>query len=281
MTYPGYLLNPGDMFQVDPERVLFATGARKSRRDSPMAQAQPGMEEEEWEDLENEQEAPDDSDQAGAATLESAAGTPESEMPPEQEADAKKALKVLLLRARKILDDSKTALSAKRLQELRAFTKSVRKTLSKHGGRSAADEQEPTTTTIDDLESALATITSRIPPETLAPSSPSDSASPTPDQSAPSSDAKTTRQSASLLHAALQLARENPADASKPYATPWRPRDYMSAFAFIPRYLEVNQNICSAVYLRHAVARPGLAEVPNPLHAETMGLAFNWYLRRR
>src|SRR6187402_2242784 len=29
MPYPGYLLNPGDMFQVEPEAVLFATGAPK------------------------------------------------------------------------------------------------------------------------------------------------------------------------------------------------------------------------------------------------------------
>lgn len=31
----------------------------------------------------------------------------------------------------------------------------------------------------------------------------------------------------------------NQFDASKPYATPWRPRDYLPPFAFIPRYLEV------------------------------------------
>ena len=31
MKYPGYLLNPGDLFQVDPERVLYATGAPKDR----------------------------------------------------------------------------------------------------------------------------------------------------------------------------------------------------------------------------------------------------------
>jgi hypothetical protein len=73
----------------------------------------------------------------------------------------------------------------------------------------------------------------------------------------------------------------NKRDAQAPYATPWRPRDYMSAFAFIPRYLEVNQNICAAVYLRHPVARPGLAEVPTPFHIETGQLAFNWYLRNR
>lgn len=31
----------------------------------------------------------------------------------------------------------------------------------------------------------------------------------------------------------------NPIDVTKPYATPWRPRDYLPPFAFIPRYLEV------------------------------------------
>ena len=61
----------------------------------------------------------------------------------------------------------------------------------------------------------------------------------------------------------------------------WKTRNWMSAFAFIPRYLEVNQNVCSAVYLRHPVARPGLAEVPSPFAAETQTLAFQWYLRRR
>jgi hypothetical protein len=55
----------------------------------------------------------------------------------------------------------------------------------------------------------------------------------------------------------------------------------MSAFAFVPRYLEVHHRICSAVYLRHPVARPGLAEVPTPYPAETNALAYVWYLRRR
>jgi len=83
------------------------------------------------------------------------------------------------------------------------------------------------------------------------------------------------------LEKAIARIRENPSDTTKPYATPWRPRPYMSAFAFVPRYLEVNHKICSAVYLRHPVARPGLSEVPTPFSAETQQLAFNWYLRRR
>ena len=32
MKYPGYLLNPGDMFTVDPEMVMLATGLRNSQR---------------------------------------------------------------------------------------------------------------------------------------------------------------------------------------------------------------------------------------------------------
>jgi len=79
----------------------------------------------------------------------------------------------------------------------------------------------------------------------------------------------------------LNLDAENPIDPSKPYRTPWAPRKYLAPFAFIPRYLEVNQNICAAVYLRHPVARPGLSEVPTPFQYDVSQLAFNWYLRRR
>ncbi|KAK0388644.1 hypothetical protein NLU13_4887 [Sarocladium strictum] len=73
---------------------------------------------------------------------------------------------------------------------------------------------------------------------------------------------------------------ENPYDPSKPYKTPWEPRPFMSAFAFIPRYLEVNPNVCAAVYLRHPVARKGMAEVPTPFSYLTNQLAHNWYLQR-
>ena len=65
------------------------------------------------------------------------------------------------------------------------------------------------------------------------------------------------------------------------WKTPWEPRDFLPAFAFVPRYLEVNQNACAAVYLRHPVARPGSAEVPTPYPEGVNETAFNWYLRRR
>lgn len=80
---------------------------------------------------------------------------------------------------------------------------------------------------------------------------------------------------------ALMLAdAQNPVDETKPYATPWAPRPFMAAFAYIPRYLEVNHNICAAVYLRHPVARKGHAEVPTPFGYLTNQLAHNWYLQR-
>lgn len=282
MIYPGYLLNPGDMFSVDPERVMYATGARKVDKNSPKSHqklAEEGEEEEYDVLLAAEQDS-----EAGEATLELAEEREAMDTAPEEQADAKKALRSLMVRARKILDASKTDLSAKRLQELRSFSKSVRTTLSKHGS-SKASEDENVTDSIEDLEATLSEITAKIPAETLssAPSASStDSATPSPaNPQAGKDDVYRARKDAELLHAALERARENPVDATKPYATPWRPREFMSAFAFIPRYLEVNQNICSAVYLRHPVARPGLAEVPSPFGAETMGLAFNWYLRRR
>lgn len=282
MIYPGYLLNPGDMFSVDPERVMYATGARKVDKNSPKSSQKLAEEEGEEEDEVEEMLAEAQDSEAGEATLESAEEREAMTKAPEEQEDAKKALRSLMVRARKILDASKTDLSAKRLQELRSFSKSVRTTLSKHGS-SKATEDENVTDTIEDLESTLSEITSKIPAETLPSSTPTTTPS-TPSPANPQAgkeDVYRARKDAELLHAALERARENPVDATKPYATPWRPREFMSAFAFIPRYLEVNQNICSAVYLRHPVARPGLAEVPSPFGAETMGLAFNWYLRRR
>lgn len=289
MTYPGYLLNPGDMFSVDPERVMFATGARKKDKKSPIS-TQPWLrspEEQEEEEMakaeeEAEEGAEETAREAGAATLEAEAT---DEAAPENQEDAKKALRSLMIRARRILDESKTDLSAKRLQELRSFSKSVRTTLSKHGSRKS--DEEDVHDTIEDLEKSLSDITAKIPAEAKSSTSPATSTESQPASSNPQvtntdkEDKYRARKDAELLHQALQRARENPVDPTKPYATPWRPREYMSAFAFIPRYLEVNQSICSAVYLRHPVARPGLAEVPSPFHAETMGLAFNWYLRRR
>jgi hypothetical protein len=92
---------------------------------------------------------------------------------------------------------------------------------------------------------------------------------------------KSTSKAPPQSHITLLQTWPNAPRQDKAYLTPWLPRNWMAAFAFIPRYLEVNQNVCSAVYLRHPVARPGIAEVPSPYGPEMGLLAYQWYLRRR
>ena len=186
----------------------------------------------------------------------------------------KESLQSLLSQAKELLATPSTSLTAKRKQDLRAFQRTVKRTLGR-----------PKTLTATSLDSQLAEIVARM---TTAPNtglkSPSPPTPEVPVLSTPELQAEAaTLDSTQLktLRDALKDARENPVDPSKPYATPWRPREWMSAFAFVPRYLEVHQRVCAAVYLRHPVARPGLAEVPTPYGTEINTLAHNWYLRRR
>jgi ribosomal protein S4 len=267
MEHPGYLLNPGDMFSVDPERVLYATGARKHNKNSPdTIQGREDtheieqIENDEAEDALDEAENTEEASKESTKTLESV------------EEDPKAALKALLARAQVITNERREGLSGKRKQDLRAFAKSVKQTMAR---LRPSGVSRPGAETVDTLEETLKTIAAKIPEDAQA------AEAGRPQKPVKREDSYQARKDAQLLHAALARANENPIDASKPYATPWRPREFMSAFAFIPRYLEVNQKICSAVYLRHPVARPGLAEVPTPFANETMALAFNWYLRRR
>jgi len=296
MQYPGYLLNPGDMFQVDPDRVLFATGARKFNKNSPdTAQGRSAIPREMI--IENET---DDLAEEEAAAEEEEAETAETAKQEEVPEDPKQALKTLMTRARQITSDPKDKLGAKRKQDLREFAKTAKRTLSKLGGKKQTKGQVPIEETIEGLEEGLNAIIAKItasagaatettPVETSS-STESEEQTTTPSQPQSSNpqrqdpnkvDQYNARRDAEILHRALQRAQENPIDVRKSYATPWRPREFMTAFAFIPRYLEVNQNVCSAVYLRHPVARPGLAEVPTPFAYETGELAHNWYLRRR
>jgi len=270
MRYPGYMLNPGDMFQVDPERVMWATGARKDQ-DKYETSGEYMTTPEENEPVDEVAEEDEDADTAATADAEStptADATEATERTPEE---LRKNLTALMEQAKTYLKDPKD-LSPKQKIELRSFRTNLKRAIS----RNKATESEA-----DDYESQLAALTAR-----LAVSTPSSSSPNTPNTSAaadtiPPEVEELTKEQAKLLKEALQRAHENPYDPSKPYLTPWAPRPYMSAFAFIPRYLEVSHNICSAVYLRHPVARPGLAEVPTPFHKETNQLAHAWYLRRR
>ena len=256
-------------------------------------------------------------------TGEKAAAGEERAEGPEEEEDPRQILKNLLAQSKSILASPREKLAAKRKQDLRAFQKSVKRTLSK---------SKSSTILTDSLEAQFLELQNQLKisrKEHTSPADPNDRAT-VPEAESITSSAQTgntealdnidirdedqvaeARQKAKRnrraaagtmppesspdtidttglsdqdlkdLRAALEILRDNPIDPSKPYLTPWQPREYMSAFAFIPRYLEVNQNICAAVYLRHPVARPGLAEVPTPFGEATNAGAFAWYLRRR
>lgn len=257
MPYPGYMLNPGDMFQVEPDSVMTATGAQKTRTSTRRR-------------LDKE---------ARAARAETRSNDPKDYEPSIAElasqttrdapttAELKKHMQSLMENVEEVLN---AEIKAKDKQKFRAFRQEVKKAISVW--RTANPESVSTLDAqFDFLRGQMAAAAA-----TSAPGEDSSLLGMSKED-----EEKLKKAFDQLKKKAEYDATWNKRDTSKPYLTPWRPRDYMSAFAFIPRYLEVNQNICAAVYLRHPVARPGLAEVPTPFHLETSQLAFNWYLRRR
>lgn len=281
MRYPGYLLNPGDMFQVDPERVMFATGQTKQVVET----VEEAKEEDEGEG--NEAEPGNADVQTGSAEQQSAEETVAVDI----DQDPRDLLKDLLRQSKSILASPKEGLAAKQKQELRAFSTAVKKMLGK---------SKSSTIMSDSIEAQFAELQNQLKIRRRSKKSSLPSGEPPRDEEEPT-EASTTTEAATIsdtdttesytnnitdneyddLQAALLTMTENPVDDSRTYATPWRPRDYMSAFAFIPRYLEVNQNICAAVYLRHPVVRPGMGEVPSPFGEDVNSVAHTWYLRRR
>jgi ribosomal protein S4 len=256
MPFPGYALNPGDMFQVEPSSVMFATGAPKTRSSVGRRIAK----EKAAARAEAREQSPN---QSPSHTLDKTASSRDEPSPTE----LKKNLQDLMAQVDAVLEED---VKAKDKQKFRALRLSVRKAISLW--RTANPEKVSTLDTQFEFlkaqvaERATASTRDTIPAEPLI---------------SEEDQAKLRSAFEKLRLESEHMSAWNSRNSAKPYATPWRPRDYMSAFAFIPRYLEVNQNICAAVYLRHPVARPGLAEVPTPFHIETGQLAFNWYLRRR
>lgn len=256
MNYPGYLLNPGDMFQVEPERVLYATGATKDaseRRDTRRSRKTTSSSIDEDEPVTDAQESPPEKPAKPA---------------PSPLDNPRRILTSLLNQAKSVVRTSSADLTANRKKDIRGFQRTLKRTLSRTNPITDETEEQ-----FQDLAQKLNISSAEAGTEPDAYDSPSQ---PVDAKQLAISDAEKA-----LLKQAIANAKENPVDPSKPYATPWRPRDYMSAFAFIPRYLEVHHRICSAVYLRHPVARPGWGEVPTPYGIDTNTLAFNWYLRRR
>lgn len=306
MRYPGYLLNPGDLFQVNPELVMYATGAPKDKQERREARIARKKAAEEAEQAEQAEQA------EGEQQTEEAKPAGEGNKETKEHEDPRETLKALLGQAKTIMAGNKDVLPAKRKQELRGFQKAVRRVLSR---------SEASTVLADNLEEQFSELISLLKAKKMenmpgdgknaqrsrrsqedeadSPSVETSSAQPgeklteaykvAAQSVMAGQDAKLdadltselTDEEFDVLKRALVQLRDNPIDHTKPYATPWRPRDYMSAFAFIPRYLEVNQNICAAVYLRHPVVRPGFSEVPSPFGESIGTAAFAWYLKRR
>ncbi|KAK4126207.1 alpha-L RNA-binding motif-containing protein [Parathielavia appendiculata] len=266
MRHPGYLLNPGDLFQVDIERVMTATGKPK--------RSLPGQKTVSTTATEESAEAEEGDVKEATATIEDPGEAIDADATKEKHLATLNALKS---RAQKIMGD-KEHIRAKQKMSLRKFLRDVKTAMD----TARKSKGEATSTAeMNEVEQELSDLLSEL---SITPTERKAEA-----KQAAIEQKEQEKLGGGLLTAeereALQrLAREeslNPHDPSKPYATPWQPRDWMSPFAFIPRYLEVNQRICAAVYLRHPVARPGLCEVPTPFSPVLSQLAFNWYLRRR
>ncbi|OAA44432.1 Ribosomal protein S4/S9 [Metarhizium rileyi] len=338
MVHPSYQLNPGDMFQVDIDKVMYGTGQQKSMQSdkrlaenlssrkkkaeafyqaaihkaaasaTPVTPSSETASEGERHNAEatSAEEATEEQQREGAEESGSSTGL-ESLGEEETWKLNNRALKFLLKDVKKILKNNPKELSAKEKKQLRLFRTDAKRFLSRPED-SALDVQE----LIEELQLQMKShelMRESFEKLTIAPLSP-DTASETPAAEAESQtpeynrqrqinkgldglteeqktkamrimgESQLSREEMRKLARLLQYDEENPIDDSKSYATPWRPRPFMSAFAFIPRYLEVNPNICAAVYLRHPVARKGMAEVPTPFSYLTSQLTHNWYLER-
>lgn len=340
MIHPSYQLNPGDMFQVDTDKVMYGTGvqkttqvnkrlqenleARKKKSDafykSSISKATADVSAASTaatagEVADGESAPTDDVAESEAVSATGGAeedGNPtaglESLTPEEMWKMNNRALKFLLKDVRKILKNNPKDLTAKEKKQLRLFRADAKRFLS-HPEDSALDVQE----LIEELQ--LQMKSHELMRESFEKLTVADAAASSSDATATAEsseaqepvhnrqrqidkgleglseeqkekavrimgDSQLSREEMRKLARLLKYDEENPIDDSKPYATPWKPRPFMSAFSFIPRYLEVNPNICAAVYLRHPVARKGLAEVPTPFSYLTNQLTHNWYLER-
>lgn len=190
-------------------------------------------------------------------------------------APTKQEIQGLIKQAKEVLSEQKLTVAQKR--RVRDFIKQSKPLLGKTG-RANADPAE--------ILEQLATMVSGLKVEdgsadAAAAAAEEEAAESSTGRKKELSVADLTPEEKDRLRELIAKEQENPHDPSKPYLTPWKPRPYMAPFAFIPQYLEVNQSICSAVYLRHPVARHGSAEVPTPYDQNTNQLAFNWYLQRK
>ncbi|KAI9167210.1 37S ribosomal protein NAM9 [Paramyrothecium foliicola] len=312
MVHPAYQLNPGDMFQVEVEKVLFATGAPKKSKEDARLQA----------NLEAQKKRAEVAKQKAieaAAKSKTADGEAAAEGSENTEAGSEvlspeevwrlnnKNIKLLLKEVKRILQKDTKELTATEKKQLRLFRTNAKRFLShpEHSSLDAETLVEGLSEQMQNHESMRETFEKfTFMEKAKVEANAGEEATEKKDKSALNrsrqiakgladltekqkekairimGDTQLSRDEMRKLSQLLRNDEENPFDESKPYATPWRPRPFLAPFAFIPRYLEVNPNICAAIYLRHPVARKGMAEVPTPFSYLTNQLTHNWYTER-
>jgi hypothetical protein len=307
MIYPGYLLNPGDLFQVEPESVLFATGAPKDASQKRAGRHLHRVKRNKNVSMEKFRAQMAERRAAQAAKTASkkdpSEATISSKSPQtilqdnlEYRKERQEDLTLMIEHAEKKQNDKNKAASAKKKQQIRAFIKHAKTVRAQIFRKPMQELEKERLALVDEYRLAVKlnndnrtmklegnkkkheTRQAKVPAEKAKSN---DEGEETPKRTKLPYGERIARERLEELEQRLAKRKLDVVDPSKPYATPWRPRDFMSAFAFIPRYLEVNSKICSAVYLRHPVARPGLTEVPTPFPGDIQQLAFTWYLRRR
>ena len=280
MVHPQYKLNPGDMFSVDPERVLFATGAPKPSPRSPhwngVHNRKAGNSEQEAAKPEAEGESPEESSEP-AQPVEHPEPVKSSQpvQPPKRPTlhasgrpadEVRRKIQNLVAQAQNLLA-KKGDVSTEHKTEVGRFKARAEKAILHARKINVGDTILLEKQILDSIENL--------------PSSSSDETQKLRNKwNTIHNESENRYRKEEKEYRKLEQEYKNPKDQEKPYRTPWRLREWMAPFAYIPRYLEVNQKVCSAVYLRHPVARPGLAEVPTPFAHETSQLAFLWYLKR-
>ncbi|KAI0394010.1 hypothetical protein F5Y17DRAFT_429586 [Xylariaceae sp. FL0594] len=287
VPFPSYRLNPGDMFQVDPERVLYATGQQMlSRKEYEKFRKNKRALEAKSDALRAQKKAGENTSESKAEVQ--AEGQVEAEAHPDTD-------KWTRPQVERLAQTIKTLVQEKGLHEnvLRRFMIRSRRALSRLGrpGATPADITERLSSLLSEFGLMAGSTNSVKQIDTLESKQLKDATASTAESKSLEESEKDKQELTiesedlgrlkRLMEEREESARDNPFEPWKPYLTPWRPREFMSAFAFIPRYLEVNHKICSAVYLRHPVARPGMAEVPTPFPDHYSQLVYNWYLRRR
>ncbi|KAJ6782452.1 hypothetical protein PWT90_11120 [Aphanocladium album] len=311
LLHPSYQLNPGDMFQVDIEKVMYATGVQKSKSnltglDANLASRKKASETEhirlskKYADAAAKGQGKGEVAAEGAAEEGAEEGAEGEAALPELSEEARQRwqhneLKAFVRRCKALLTSDAKNLTAKEKKSLRLLRSDAKRLLSR-----PQDSELDVTEMMSELQLVIKNneLLAKTWQDTAtdARETPKEQDVSREKQYEQTLDGLSEEQKDKVkeivgnerlsndemrnLRNLLLADAENPVDETKPYATPWAPRPFMAAFAYIPRYLEVNHNICAAVYLRHPVARKGRAEVPTPFSYLTNQLAHNWYLQR-